>query len=85
MHAGVIRLLFLVLHLQMIIYEVDVSFVKHTNDLDTYMEVVYGWCVYIRTSSNGHVVTRDWILCSKYANHSKLNNHHTWGTYITTQ
>ena len=30
-----------------------------------------------------HMFNIDWSVCSKYVNHTKLNNRHNWGTYIT--
>ena len=32
-----------------------------------------------RTTTERHMLKIDWTMCSKYDNHSKLNNQHNFG------
>jgi hypothetical protein len=53
------------------------------------MDHVFEWhvveCRYENEHHKDMCVARNWMTCSKYTNHSRLNSQHDRGDYVTTQ
>ena len=52
------------------------------SNIATIWTPMFEWYVVGYGSKNRHqkvVFKRDWTMCSKYVDHSKLNSQHTWG------